>query len=202
MTAFNRGFLGYPRPKFPNWESLAANGSRGPMIDLRFGIAHFDWTAFEVIEFHFVNVLPSITGGSAFQFQVSHDGGASFISSASYSSVIGYLDSSSMAGKVSAATTACNLIGDPSTAVTLQSSQVNYGLNGRLVVSRPWETFNKMWHVPGISYFNANGSVTFSNGSHAYSGAIPVSGIRFFYNTGTIAQGAIYASGLRRLGQF
>ena len=199
MSAINRGFLGFPKPKLSFFEPLAVKVARGAVVDLQFGRADFDWTAYEEIEFRFVNLLPATAGGVYWQAQISQDGGATFSSSANYGSLITKSIASPAVAAFTSTTTAWNLIGDPATTLTAQSNQLNYGLNGKLVATRPWETFNKMWHAPGISYFDANAVTAFCTFAGAFTAnGNPISGIRFFYNTGNIAQGAIYAFGFRR----
>lgn len=157
----------------------------------------FDWTAYDEIEFHFVQVVPA-TNAVGLQAQISEDSGSTYKSGAlSYSSYLRILNNT-VNGLNASASSLFNLSGDLSTYSV--SNGTDYGINGTFTINKPSSAIKKTIR----QYLTQNPAQAVGmhtiDGSHIYSGdAGAWTGIKFFFSSGNMASGTIYAYGIRKV---
>lgn len=157
----------------------------------------FDWTAYDEYEFHFVQVVPA-TNAVGLQAQISEDSGSTYKSGANtYSAYLRILNNTVNVLNASSSN-GLNLSGDLATYSV--SNGTDYGINGTVTLNKPSSTIKKTIR----QYLTQNpaqgvGMHTI-DGSHIYSGDTGAwTGIKFFFNSGNLASGTIYAYGIKRV---
>lgn len=165
--------------------SFAQTGGTGDVL--------FDWTAFDVIVFRFVRVIP-VTDNVFIQAQISENSGASFLAGAStYFSL--QIETTAIPGGPTASTQNTNLWNLNNLGV----SNASPGMSGEMTMYRPGFTGSNKeikwdWVMP-----TPTSSLTKSEGVGQYSGdTAGWSGVKFFASSGNISSGTIYAYGIKR----
>ena len=195
------GFLGYPkpaaRPGLGHMELIAVKRAANGDAGMVFTPADFDWSDFDLLEFHLVNWYP-VTDAAFLQALVSTDGGGTY-KSASYVSLTGaFTTGAAVVTNGNTSTTAIEL----SNATTGQTNNSAQRYVGVVELKLPWLVGTKMFLHRG-GFRQGNGSYAAVSGMHEYEGTQEaINGIKFFYSGGAIAAGVCYAMGLRRFRHF
>lgn len=203
MSAIRRGFLGWPRPaplpekaSNPGRILLCAPKVANGDVDLHFTPSDFSWTDFDEYVFELVGFLPS-SNGAGLVLQISQNGGATWVSSASYkygsvgiNSAGTALTTSNVSGTFIAMLAGANG----------QNNTVGLGCDSRLYMTRPWDSTIKK-RFRGQSAFDEATTGAFAGNQFSGefdSGATnPINGIRFTYSAGNVALGTVRAFGVR-----
>lgn len=202
MPAIHGGFFNKPTPRgargmTPSHWLLCPpkKCANSPFID--FTPADFDWAQFDRIEFQCVGMRP-VSNGVVFAGRVSEDGGGTFKSGVSdYLNAWDGFDSGGSVMTVSGVSSAMNFTDVATGQSNIAVSRGNFVIS----VQRPFDVvYHKMWRV--ISAYRSNvgaPNLVTGNGSYEYGTTQGAqNAVRFFYTTGNIEAGEIYAYGYPR----
>jgi len=145
-------------------------------------------------ELDFLDIMPSSATGVNLKLQVSHDGGSSYISSASYQS---FSTTTNAYSNVSYADTYLALTNTSSVAVNNPSSASDVGCTGFTNIYNPMSTSRlKQFQTQTKFYGASNGETWNYYYSQAYNSISAIDAIKISFSAGNIASGKFNLYGI------
>lgn len=151
----------------------------------------FDWTAYDEYELHFVDYRPA-TDATNLQFQISQDGGSTFITTATYANTQFSYNGSASSITTNSAVTA-------NTITPAAQSNSAGALGTILVLKKPSQTATaKLMVTRDVVYINSAGNLQGGQSTCDQTSTAAYNGMKILYSSGNIASGTIYVYGIRK----
>lgn len=150
----------------------------------------FDWTAYDEYEVHLVNFTPA-ANGSILQFQISQNGGTTFISTGTYSN-----SQFSYSGTTSSVSTNSGVTANAITPTTQSNSSGVF--DGVLVMKKPSSLVLKNWVTRDVVFVNSGGILSGGQSICNQSSTAAYNGLKLFYDIGNTQTGTVYVYGIKK----
>lgn len=141
--------------------------------------------------FELLNIIPA-TSNTDLYLRVSTDGGSTYVSGTSYSSITFAHDNSGSA--ITGSTSAAQMAMRGNAEI---SNNANWGINATLRLYSPASAIYKRING-GFNYLNSAGNMASGDFSGSYNASTAVNAIRFLFSSGNIASGTIRCYGVAK----